>query len=160
MRLPGPAPTLFAVAGPPATTATAANGAHAAQNPEYQVPELQYLAPFPVVRLAGRTTRTGSRITLLRVRSPRGSTATVRCSGGRRLGCPFSSRTRTSPASRVLRFRGLERPLKAGVRLNIFVRRGDAIGKHTRFTIRKRKPPSRVDGCILPGDPFEPAECP
>jgi hypothetical protein len=151
-----PAASLGAAPGP---------GAEAAQNPQYPLPaqpqpELRYLTPSPIVRLAGMLTRTSARITLLRVRSPRGSRVTVRCRGGRRLGCPWSRRTRRSPRSRVLRFRRLERRLKAGVRLHIFVLRGQTIGKHTRFTIRKRKAPSRRDDCTLPDRPFKPVACP
>jgi hypothetical protein len=131
----------------------------AAQSPQYEVP-LKYLTPIPVVRLVGRTTRTGARVTLLRIRAPRGSDVTVKCSGGRRKGCPFGRKTRRTPASHVVRFREVERRLKAGVRLDVFVLRGETIGKHTRFIIRRHRAPSRTDDCLLPGDPFEPAECP
>jgi hypothetical protein len=143
--------------------AGAAPGPTAAQNPDYQVPlpqQPQYLNPFPVVRLAGRTTRTGVRVTLLRVRSPRGSTVTVRCLGGRRLGCPYKRATRKSPAGGLLRFRSLQRALKGGLQLEIVARRGNTIGKYTAFKIRKRKAPSRTDACSFPGDPLEPAGCP
>ena len=118
-----------------------------------------YLNPFPVVRLAGRITHTGVRITLLRVRSPRGSDVTVRCRGGRSRGCPFKSKTRTSPASRLVRFRRLERSLRPRIVLEVFVRRGDTIGKYTSFKIRRGKSPKRQDSCVMPGAE-KPSECP
>lgn len=131
----------------------------ASQNSEYNVP-LPYLTPIPIVRLAGRTTSTGARVTLLRVRAPRGSAVTLRCTGGRRRGCRVASKTRTAPASRLVRFREAEVRLRAGVRLELFVRRGETIGKYTAFRVRRKKPPARTDACLFPGDPFEPRECP
>jgi hypothetical protein len=139
----------WAVAAPP----------RAAQNPQYQVP-LPYLTPIPVVRLSGRLTRTGARITLLRVSAPRSASVTVRCAGGRRKGCAFRSKTKTSPRSRTVRFREIERRLKAGVRLRIYVTKGNTVGKYASFVIRKKRFPRRVDSCLFPGDPFEPRSCP
>jgi hypothetical protein len=131
----------------------------ASQNADYNLP-LPYLTPIPIVRLAGRTTRTGARVTLVRVKAPRRSSVTLRCAGGRRKGCPFRSKTKQAPRSGAVRFREVERRLRAGVRLGIFVRRGDTIGKYTRFSIRKRKAPARFDACLFPGDPFDPRGCP
>jgi hypothetical protein len=133
--------------------------AHAAQPPQYQVP-LTYLMPIPIVRIAGQITSTGARVTRLQIKSPRGSTVTVRCAGGRKRGCTFRSKTKHSPRSTQLRFREIEHRLRAGVKLSIFVRRGNTIGKYTRFGIRRRRAPSRTDSCLLPGDPFEPQSCP
>jgi hypothetical protein len=132
---------------------------HAAQTPQYEVP-LAYLTPIPIVRVAGRIRRTGVRITMLSVTSPRGSTVTVRCSGGRKRGCRFKSKTKHSPKSKKLRFRELEHSVRSGVKIAVFVRKGNTIGKYTRFTIRKRRSPSRSDRCLFPGDPFEPQACP
>ena len=49
-----------------------------------------------------------------------------------------------------LRFRALERPLRPGVALEVFVRRGDQIGKYTRFEIRQNSIPKRTDACLRP----------
>lgn len=133
--------------------------ARTAQSPEYQVP-LSYLTPIPIVRIAGRVTSTGVRVTMLQIKSPRGTTVTVRCSGGRRKGCTFKSKTKHSPKKKLVRFREIEHRLKAGAKIAVFVRKGNTIGKYTRFKIRKHRAPSRTDACILPGDPFEPQPCP
>jgi hypothetical protein len=136
-----------------------------AQSPEYQVPPPStspppYLTPIPIVRLVGTTTSTGARVKLLRVRSPRGSTVTVRCAGGRRKGCPFKSKSAKSPASKLVRFHKLERRFRAGAVIRVFVLKGNTIGKYTSFRIRRKKAPSRDDQCLSPADPFEPGECP
>jgi hypothetical protein len=131
----------------------------AAQNPDYDVP-LPYLTPIPVVRLSGELTRAGVRVTLLRVKAPRNSKVTLRCRGGRKKGCPFTSKTKTAPKGGLVGFKEVQHALRAGVQLKIFVRRGNTIGKYTRFTVRKRKAPKRNDACVFPGDPFEPRTCP
>jgi hypothetical protein len=35
--------------------------------------------------------------------------------------------------------------------LEVFVRRGDRIGKYTRFEIRQNRFPKRADACLQPG---------
>ncbi len=106
---------------------------------------LGLMSPFPVVRIIGRSTRSGARIGLLTVRSaPRGAKVTVRCGGD---GC---GRRRQSKivGSRRLRFRAFERVLRTGARLQIFVTRPGSIGKYTSFRIRWRRPPVRRDLCV------------
>ena len=128
---------------------------------------LSFLSPFPVVRIAGRVSRRGVRIRRLTVDAPPGSTAQLRCSGKR---CPFkrlrrtvSSRVaagRTLPPTRVLRMRPVEgRLLRPGSVLRLFVTRGDAVGKFTRFRIRRGKAPLRADRCLVPGS-SRPVACP
>jgi hypothetical protein len=169
VNLPGRARWALVVALIAAVTLAAASGASAATPPratqaqQYQVPlplTPAYLTPIPVVRLVGRLTRTGAQITLLRIRAPRSTTVSVRCGGGRRRGCRHRSRTKRAGRSGLVRFREYQRRFKAGAVLAVFVRRGNTVGKYTRFTIRKRKLPRRVDRCLFPGDPFEPAACP
>ena len=104
------------------------------------------LSPFPVVRIKGRATPWGARITLLSVRAPLGARVRVRCFGR---GCPlrhYGRRARTS-AVRVYPF---QRHLAAGVILEVRVTRGDEIGKYTRFRIRRGAPPKRRDLCLPP----------
>ena len=79
----------------------------------------------------------------------------VRCSGK---GCPAATIARTS-ATRLVRFRRFERKLRAGVRLELFVRKAGRIGKYTRFLIRAGKPPARMDRCLMPGK-RRPVRCP
>jgi hypothetical protein len=145
--LPTPTTTTPTITTPTTTTTTTSAPA-------------PYLTPVPIVRLVGTTTRTGARISMLRIRSPRGSTVTVRCHGGRRRGCTRKSQRASSPGSRLLRFRRYERRVRAGVVLEVFVTKGSTIGKYTSFRIRRHKAPSRNDECLSPGDPFEPGECP
>jgi hypothetical protein len=118
-------------------------------------------SPFPLVRLAGQIVRRGTRIRLLSVVAPRGSRVSIRCTGR---GCPFSRQVRVarSPvgrAARVVRVRRLERLLRPGVRIRIFVTKSDAIGKYTRFRIRRGKAPARTDRCLRPGS-SRPVACP
>ena len=40
--------------------------------------------------------------------------------------------------------------MRAGTRLRIFVTRPGTVGKYTRFTIRARSAPARVDACARP----------
>jgi PKD domain len=105
------------------------------------------LSPFPIVRLVGTVTPTGTRIRLLAVRAPRGAQALVRCRGR---GCPF--RRAEKRVGRVpLRFAALERLVPAHVVLEVLVRRGDRIGKYTRIKFRRNRLPQRTDGCLWPG---------
>jgi hypothetical protein len=127
---------------------------------------LRLLAPFPVVRIAGKVTRRGTRIRRLTVSAPRGAKIRVRCRGR---GCPFRRATRTarlranqSPASTsaVMRMRRLEgRLLRPRTVLKVLVTKDPAIGKYTRFTVRRGKPPLRLDKCLAPGA-TAPVQCP
>jgi hypothetical protein len=119
------------------------------------------LSPFPVVRIAGRITKRGTRVRLLRVSAPAGTRVSVRCTGR---SCPFSKRVRTISTSAKsltasVRVRRLERLLLPGVRVRVYVTKGGAFGKYTRFRFRAGKPPARTDKCLLPGS-LAPAECP
>ena len=133
---------------PPATTETreadppaaATDGIPAAAAP-------RPLAPFPIVRLQGRLTSSGARITRLEVRAPAGSTIVVRCRGRR---CPVT-RVRRVSGARYVRVHELERRLPAGTRVGVSVTKPGWIGKHTRFRIRRGRAPLRTDACLLPG---------
>jgi hypothetical protein len=118
------------------------------------------LSPFPVVRIAGRIRRTGTRIRLLTVEAPAGAKVSVRCHGR---GCPFKKRVRALSesvrASARVRVRRLERFLPAGVTVRVFVTKRGAIGKYTRFRMRAAKAPSRADRCLMPSS-WAPVRCP
>jgi hypothetical protein len=60
---------------------------------------------------------------------------------------------------RAIRFRMFEETLDAGTRLGIYVRKGDTVGKYTRFTIRAGAAPKRLDRCLMPGR-ARPVRCP
>ena len=115
--------------------------------PGGQDAELALMRPFPVVRIAGTVLPRGARVRILSVRSPRGARIRGRCTGR---GCPVRSLARTSITGTV-RLRRFERRLRAGITLEIFVRKPGRIGKYTRFLIRAGKPPARVDRCLIPG---------
>jgi PKD repeat protein len=122
---------------------------------------LRVLSPFPVVRVAGRITRRGTRVRLVRVKAPVRTKVTVRCRGR---SCPFKKQVRTVPkrGSRVavsVRVRRLERLLLPGVRVRVYVTKRGIVGKYTKFRFRAGKPPVRTDSCIMPGS-WSPAECP
>jgi hypothetical protein len=115
---------------------------------------LRPMSPFPVVRIAGTVLPRGARIRILSVRAPRGSLLRMRCKGK---GCPVGSVATTS-TTRVVRFPQCERRLRAGVRLKLFVRQVNRIGKDTSFLIRAGAPAKRVDLCLFPGR--APRRCP
>ena len=109
------------------------------------------LSPFPIVRMRARIIGSIIHIDLLSVKAPSGATVQVRCKGRR---CPVSrERERVRKGARSVRFPKLERRLRAGTVLEIFVTKGGAIGTYTRFAFRAREgplaprplPPRRID---------------
>jgi PKD repeat protein len=113
------------------------------------------MRPFPVVRIAGVVLPSGALVKVLSVRAARGTRVVARCRGR---GCPVGAVARSSATS-LVRFHRFERRLRAGVRLELFVRKAGRIGKYTRFLIRAGKPPARVDRCLMPGRD-RPVRCP
>jgi hypothetical protein len=109
--------------------------------------DLVFIAPFPVVRLAGKVLARGALVRLLAVRAPRDTLLRVRCKGR---GCPVRVARRTS-RGRSIRFPQFERRLRAGISLEVFVRKPGMVGKYTRFLVRAGAPPKRTDRCLLPG---------
>jgi hypothetical protein len=124
-------------------------------------PPVPVLSPFPVVQMGGRVTRKGTRVLVI-VRAPVGATITVECRGR---GCPLRRQTRVAKATRgaatrLIRLRRLERRrLGAGARITVVVSRDGAIGKYSRFRVRRGRPPKRTDSCIAPGA-TTPIACP
>jgi hypothetical protein len=122
------------------------------------------MSPFPIVRISGKVGRRGARIKRLTVNAPYGAIITVSCHGR---GCPFrrASRTvarvgRTTSPSKTIRIRKLEgRLLRSHATIKVFVSKAGAIGKYTRFKIRRRRPPLRSDLCLAPGA-AKPTSCP
>jgi hypothetical protein len=78
------------------------------------------------------------------VRAPRGALITAKCHGK---GCPKKTLRARASRKGVVRLRKLERSLRAGVRITIYVTQKGRIGKYTRFTILKGKAPARRDLC-------------
>jgi large repetitive protein len=130
-------------------------------SPVSPVAPLRYLDPFPVVRLRGRTTGKGARLTAFTVRAPHGSLLDVRCSGR---GCPIKKlrkkiTTRRKRGSATVHVRQLERLLRTGIELQVRVTQPNMVGKYTRIKIRGLAVPIRSDRCLLPGS-SKPAACP
>jgi hypothetical protein len=99
---------------------------------------------FALVRLAGSFTRTSTRITLLRVRrSPRARIG-LRCRGR---DCPYRRRS-IPPGKRLVSFRGLQRRLRAGTRISIYVTQPRRIGRYTAYRMRPGRRPARQDRCL------------
>ena len=120
------------------------------------VPAPALMTPFPIVRIAGLLLPGGARVRVLSVRAPRGAVVSVHCRGE---GCPLRS-LRQRVRRQVLRVERLERRLNAGVRLEIYVRQRNRVGKYTRIRIQAgRRPPLRVDRCVRPGS-LTPIRCP
>ena len=142
---------------------TDANGfsGMATQTISVVTPRVLLMQPFPVVRIAGTETRSGVRVRLLRVQqTPAGAKVTIRCRGR---GCPTKSQRRFAVGNArgvaPVDFRTFQRVLRAGVTLEILVSKPGAIGKYTRFTIRRHKFPLRVDMCLDPSG-VKPLACP
>lgn len=122
------------------------------------------MTPFPIVRITGKVERRGARIKRLTVNAPYGATISVRCHGR---GCPFRLSRRSvaivgsAPRpSKTIHIRRLEgHLLRARSTLKVSVSKANAIGKFTRFKIRKGKPPLRNDLCLAPGA-SAPEACP
>jgi plastocyanin len=113
------------------------------------------MSPFPIIRIAGTVLPRGALVSVLSVRAALGVRIRARCRG---TGCPVAYVSRIS-RTRTVRLRRFERRLRAGIRIGIFVRKGNTIGKYTRFLIRAGAPPRRVDLCLYPGR-TRPAPCP
>jgi hypothetical protein len=120
------------------------------------------MQPFPIVRIAGSQSSNGVHLSLLTAQAPVGARVTVRCRGR---GCPARSETRVAASSNsktgalVVEFRRFERPLRAGVTLEVRVSKPGDIGKYTRFMVRRGKLPVRVDSCLGPAG-IKPIACP
>jgi hypothetical protein len=113
------------------------------------------MSPFPVVRMVGRVTGRGARITLLSVRGPRRARGTLRCKARR---CPYKRRSRHLRRGKLV-FKRMQREFLAGTVIKIYVTQRDKIGKYTRFRIRPGTVPARVDRCLR-GRSSRPRRCP
>ena len=116
---------------------------------------LPLLSPVAIVRLTARVMRGGTFIRRLGVRAPEGSRVRLRCRGG---GCPYRRRSVTV-GPKPVRFRRLERVLRPGAVIEIFVRKAGGMGKYTRFRVRTRRRPARMDACVTAGA-SRPTRCP
>jgi hypothetical protein len=123
-------------------------------------PPATVLQPFPIVRIVGILKNSGVRVRLLAVEAGAGARSTVTCHGR---GCPVTSESRVVPSATRgvvwVRFRRLERFLRAGAVLEIRVSKAEKIGSYTSFAIRRHRLPARVDTCLDP-EGTKPMTCP
>jgi PKD repeat protein len=110
------------------------------------------LSPPPFIRFEGLVLSKGARVRKLTIRAPRGALVTVKCKGK---GCRVKQR-RKRTKGRAVRFGTYERFLRAGIRLDIYVRKPNTIGAFTRYKIRAGKGPVRIDRCLPPGPRTKP----
>jgi hypothetical protein len=120
--------------------------------------KLAMLSPFPIVRIRGVILRGSARLSLLSVKAPTGARVKVICHGG---GCPKNKSIvlRVASGKSSVRVRSLERRLRSGAVIEVFVTAPGRIGKYTRFTIRSNAAPARRDLCLQPGK-SKPVACP
>ena len=120
--------------------------------------KLAMLSPFPVVRIRGVILRGSARLNLLTVKAPSGARVKVICHGG---GCPKKKSVvlRVPSGKSSVRVRSLERRLRTGAVIEVFVTAPGRIGKYTRVTIRSNAAPARRDLCLRPGK-SKPVACP
>lgn len=105
------------------------------------------LTPFPVLVLVGRLQGSRTRITEFVVRAPRRARVSVRCKGRR---CPFRQVNGRVGKRKRLRLRRAQRTFRAGQVLEVRVTGRNRIGKFTRVTFRRGRPPRRSDLCLRP----------
>jgi len=135
------------VANRQGVTATRSRIVDVAEGSEYTDPLLfdpPLLSPFPVVRLSGSVTGALTRITVLSVRAPVCSRATVLCTGET---CPFRRSSKLTGRG-ATRFPAVQRRLVAGSAVKVVVTKRDRIGKLTRFRFRANRSPKRLDRCV------------
>jgi hypothetical protein len=108
------------------------------------------LSPFPIVRIRGVILRGSARQSLHSIKAPTGARVKVICHGG---GCPKKKSVvlRVASGKSSVRVRSLERRLRTGAVIEIFVTAPGRIGKYARITIRANAAPVRRDLCLQPG---------
>jgi PKD repeat protein len=115
------------------------------------------LSPFPIVRIRGLIMRNAVRISLLSVVAPRGATVKVLCHG--RSCSKKSVKRRVASGKGSVRFHTLEKRMRKGTLIQVFVTAPRLIGKYTSFTIRSNAAPSRRDRCLTSRH-AKPVACP
>jgi PKD repeat protein len=120
--------------------------------------KLAMLSPFPIVRIRGVILRGSARLSLLSVKAPTGARVKVVCHGR---GCPKKKSVvlRVASGKSAVRVRSLERRLRSGAVIEVFITAPARIGKYARITIRANAAPARRDLCLNPGK-SKPVACP
>jgi len=106
-----------------------------------------YMRPWPNISFNGTVLSNGMRVKSLGIRGPAGALVSVTCDGK---GCSVKERRKRITGGPV-HFKTYEHFLRAGIRLEIFVRKAGTIGRYKRYTIRAGKGPRVRDLCLAPG---------
>jgi hypothetical protein len=114
---------------------------------------LQFIDPFPVVRIAGRFDAKRTRLSKVTVTTPHGTRIRINCKGR---SCPYR---RKAVTAKLLGIRSLQRWYPAKAQIEIRVTQPQRIGKYTRIRTRRGKAPLRIDRCLMP-DETKPVTCP
>jgi hypothetical protein len=114
---------------------------------------LDFIDPFPIVRIAGRFKGKRTKLTRVLVNAPAGARIRIACKGR---GCPYK---RKAVAVKLVRVRSLQRTYRPKATIEIRVTQPRKIGKYTRVQTRKGKAPLRIDRCLMPGK-TRPVKCP
>ncbi len=114
--------------------------------------------PFPIIRIVTVDFVNGARVRLLAVKAPTLARITLACHGR---GCRVRSAHRAvaSRRPRWITFPRVARFLRPGASITVRVSKGALIGAYTRFSIRRRRLPVRVDACLDPPG-LKPIACP
>jgi hypothetical protein len=133
---------------------TDANGlaSEVAETIPVSAPEVPLMQPFPVVRIAGSAKTSSVKISLFTVLAPIGAKVSVSCHGH---GCPtkrqsfvVAARRRSHGGTMLVSLTRFERSLDVGAVIEVRISKAGEIGKYTRFTVRRGKLPTRLDGCL------------
>jgi PKD repeat protein len=152
----GTPPTVVASPGAPLVLGVASrNGTPAATTATLGAASARPAAAIPLrglrgvrVQLAGSVTGARTHITKIMVLGPRGAKVTAACHGA---GCPRRSLRGTIAGTAGVRLKGLERTLSAGATVTISLRKAGYATKRITLTMRRGKPPRRVEACLVKG---------
>jgi len=133
----------------PSTTPTVivSPAARVAGSVSRSIAPARLLSPFPVVRIQGHVIRRGAAIRRFTVKAPGGARVRVTCRGR---GCPKrTTLVKRARKATILRFSGVERRLRVGTVIEVYVNRKGRMGKYTRIVIKRNAAPARRDMCVL-----------
>jgi hypothetical protein len=146
---PPPPPPPSGHSPAPSTTSTVivSPAARVAGSVSRSIAPARLLAPFPVVRIQGKVIRNGAAIRRFTVKAPAGARVRVTCRGR---GCPKrTTLVKRARKATILRFSGVERRLRVGTVIEVYVNRKSRMGKYTRIVIKRNAAPARQDMCVL-----------
>jgi hypothetical protein len=144
---PPPAPSGGQPAPSMTPTVIVSPAARVAGSVSRSIAPARLLAPFPVVRIQGHVIRNGALIRRFTVKAPGGARVRVTCTGR---GCPKrTTLVKRARKATILRFSGVERRLRVGTVIEVYVNRKGRMGKYTRIVIKRNAAPARQDMCVL-----------